>query len=696
MELREIHYEPPPPPPPPPEPEPPAQAPQAVSQPVADNVETACAASPEQNAWVNAGDGVECASPDADIFCQGPGATAQLSEGPGVDDQAKVDAAAAELERSAREDDPLDAARKLNQQLQGLPAELRGQFLEKSAGSLEQLTERITKLDKEKTGEAVKELARATEAAGPLAADKITGPIARAIADGKLEQKGSDADGGWGGVFQGANTHHSEREFVDGVAGLGDTPGAGLFRDSLTTSLAAEGRASQGERADRATGFAGAVASGKSDHVPDDGLWSGVRNLAKDAVGLVGEAQQRVEDLREKATDAFLDKTLGLSDKLESLEPGDSMKIAVKGAVSLELAGEASAELEVKRNEDGSYSVSGQASLLGGIGAAKNDIMVGGAGKVEFKFDSLEQAKEGTQALAKVGLMAAGNGALPGAGMLAAPSPDEVAALMNNISAVELDASVMAQADWRFGISGLQGLGAEGKLQGNQIARVEFENGKPSAIVSGVEIKGEAAAEMTNLIQKYGPNAIPDDKANEMKERLGFDPRSVKDLQGVLSAEGSLKIQVRTPIDSEPVPGGNPLEQLQAIRDDPGKLVTGPATASISYEGAFEANNNGLKVEFKADNIDPSKLDAVIDRAAQGDITGALAATEVNVSGSVNTYEDKGFDHELDVKVASLGGKNYVRDVDDRGYSFNINADGNGIAIAGGTPDREGRIYIRG
>jgi hypothetical protein len=696
MELREIHYEPPPPPPPPPEPEPQAQAPTNVGKPVVDQVENSGEARLEHDPWVDAGDGVEAAGPGHDIFSSTAPATATLSPAPGVDEQARVDQAAAELERSVREDSPLDAARKVNDQLQGLPPELRGQFLEKSAGSLEQLTERITKLDKQQTGEAVKELARATEAAGPLAADKITGPIAKAIADGKLEQKGADADGGWGGVFQGANTHHSERELVDGIAGLGDTPGAGLFRDSLTTSLAAEGRASQGERADRATGFAGAVASGKSDHVPDDGLWSGVRNLAKDAAGLVGEAQRRVEDLRENATDALLDKTLGLSDKLESLGPGDSMKISVKGAVSLELAGEASAELEVKRNEDGSYSVSGAASLLGGIGAAKNDVLVGGAGKVEFKFNSLEEAKEGTQALAKVGLMAAGNGTLPGVGMLAAPSPDEVAALAKNISAVELDASAVGQLDWRFGLSGVEGLGAEGRLQGNQLMRVEFENGKPSAIVSGVEIKGEAAAEMSNLIQKYGPDAIPDDKANEIKDRLGFDPRSVADLQGTLSAEGSLKIQVRTPITSEPVPGGNPLEQLQAIRNDPGKLVTGPATASISYEGSAEANDHGLKLELKADNIDPSKLGAVLDHASRGDITGALAATEVKVSGTVNTYEDKGFDHELDVKVASLGGKNYVRDVDDRGYGFDIEADGKGIAVAARTPDQERQIYIRG
>src|SRR5262249_20143436 len=161
--------------------------------------------------------------------------------------------------------------------------------------SIEQLTENITDLSGGETREVVRELAHAADVAGPAYAEELTGPMARAIADGGLEQTGDDGDGGPFGIFDDANTHHSER------ADVGAAPGGGLFRDSLASAVASEAHASSGGRADRAMGIAGAVATSNPDLVPDDGVWTAARELGSDVVGAVSDAIDRVMEVREAA-----------------------------------------------------------------------------------------------------------------------------------------------------------------------------------------------------------------------------------------------------------------------------------------------------------------------------------------------------------------------------------------------------------
>jgi hypothetical protein len=70
----------------------------------------------------------------------------------------------------------------------------------------------------------------------------------------------------------------------------------------------------------------------------------------------------------------------------------------------------------------------------------------------------------------------------------------------------------------------------------------------------------------------------------------------------------------------------------------------------------------------------------------------------VKLGGSFNTYRDKGFDHELDVGVASLGGRNFVRDFDDDPFAREIRPsdDGRRLEYGAPRPDRfEGRMVLR-
>jgi hypothetical protein len=602
MELRRIGYRtwlPPEPEPvrpaPPPPPKPEGPTPVSARHPVGDGVDPADGSRARRDSWAHEGDGVDPYV--ADGLPRTPdrvSGSAEVATQRRADDDADVAAAASELERSVREEDPREASRALNRQLEGLRPDLRGRFLDRAAPSLEQLTEKVTDLDRGETAEVLRNLAGAADLAGPAAAEKLTRPIARAIADGKLEQTGDDANGGWGGVFQGANTHNSEREFIDGVEDLGEGAGAQLLKDALTSSLAEEGNASQGERADRARGFAAAVITADSELVPDDGLWSGARNLAQDAAGLVGEAQRRIENLRERAVDAALDEALNLSESLESLEPGDSMKLGLTGAASLGYSGEVEGELDVKRNQDGSYTVTGSASAIVGVGVGVGNVLGGVGGKVEFHFDSLEEAREGTQGLAKIGMVAAGHLALPGVSLLAVPSADELSTLTNNISAVELDAVGVAKMNYRLGVTNLQGSGLEGRLEASQGMRVEFEHGRPVAFVGVAELRGEGAAEDSSLLQRYAGQVIPEERIDEFEDRFGFDPRSLQDVQGTVSLETSLKVEVRTPIAATPGPGGSALEQVEAILRDPTSVVTGvPAAGLVRPRGRHQGGSPG-------------------------------------------------------------------------------------------------------
>jgi len=580
---------------------------------------------------------------------------------PAKPDQAKVDQAAKDFADAVKNQPPLEATKKLDTTLEGLSPEERGAFLDRSKQSVQDLTEKLTGLDKGQTAQAVKDLAKATDLAGPANAEKLTRPIATAIADGKLEQKGDDANGGWGGVFRGANTHNSEREFVDGIKDLKGAPGADLFQSALTKSLSDEGKASQGDRADRASGFAGAVVTGKSDLVPDDGAWTGLRNVGKDVVGLVEGAANKVEELRKNALNGALDATLNLSDSVKSLKPGDQLTIGANGSVSAEIDAEAAGSVEVKRNTDGTYSVRAEASAVVGIGALDNKLDVGGTGKVEFKFDTLDQALSGTQALVKTGLATGGQSVLPGLATAAAPSPDEVKNLTSHLSAVELDASAVAKLDARFGLTNVMSAGAEGKLKFDQGMRVEFKDGKPSAVVATAQLKGEAAAEASNVLKDLALKQLPPERIEEFKSKYGFDPRDVK---GTVTAEAGVTLQVRTPITTEPVPGGSPTTQLKALLDDPSKATTGPTTASIQLDGNAKANSAGVNFSLHLDNVEPAKLGTFVSQLADGKPEAAVASTGGALSAQFGffTDESRGWaNHGLDLGVAGVEGKNVIR-----------------------------------
>ncbi len=548
----------------------------------------------------------------------------------------RLTAATASFQQAVAEKPALDATAALNSSLKSLRPEQRGPFLQSAAPDVAKLTEKVAKLGERDTAKAVKDFAKAAELAGPLQVSAVTAPLAKAIAEGKLEQTGKAANGGLGGVLKNANRHNSEREFVQGLAKL---EGGQLFKDALAADLAALAQSSSGSRADRAAGFAAAVVSGDASQVPDKGVWNSVRTLPTDVSAKLDSADARLGDLRTRASNALVDKTLNVSGGLKALKPGDTLTIASDVEVSAGVTVESKGGLEARRNQDGSYTVKASAEVVGGLGALDNKLAVGALGAAEFRFATLDEAKDGALALSRLGMAVGG---AMGGGLIVAPTKRELEVLKDNLASVQLAASGAGSLDARFGLSGLQSSGAEGELRAHTGARLELENGKPSAVVSTVELTGEAIAESSQLLTRLGGN-LPD---------------------GLARADGRVSIEVRTPVDGAK-----------------------PVTASISVQGSAEAKNRGVEGELVLEGLQPFQVAEFVSRLKSGQLEAALASTGLEQTVRWNSYQDRGngwLDHQLDAGVFVVGGENQVRRAGERHVTRLVpSADGTRLVAVG-------------
>lgn len=513
----------------------------------------------------------------------------------------------------------------LDKTLAALPESQRPAFLASIKPELEQLVTDITALGKGDTKKAVAALAKCVDDAGPGAAQAITDPIAKAIANGNLEQKGDDADGGLFGVFDGANTHNSEREFIDGFKELIKNGQGELFQGSLVASLREIG-------GDRADGFAAAVATGKSDLVPDDGFWTGLRELPGDVVDKVEEiASSFIAKAHGWAMDR-IDDILNTSEKIGELGPGDSLNLGVGFDATLGVSVGADAGVTVTCNDDGTYTVSGEVSADIGIGAGGDD-EVGLGGKMSFTFATKEEA-------AKAANLLVGTGAAVAAPILAPallPSPSELSNMYQHLSSVEVNASVAATFDAEAGTKGAD-FGASAGVEASTSYRIEFENGKPVAMVRVTEAQVSGSA--------GGPIDLIKDKV----------PGNIQ-LDGTAKVTGTVTVETRIPIDGSGV-------------TDVGAFLLSPATAAfaghaettVTIAGDVEAGGNtGAHVEINVSGIDSSEVSQI----AKGLFTNPLHAFEgvkVDVDGSGYVFADRGLDFKQDLTIAGEGIKFHVED----------------------------------
>jgi hypothetical protein len=325
---------------------------------------------------------------------------------------------------------------------------------------------------------------------------------------------------------------------------------------------------------------------------------------------------------------------LHLSERLDDLGVGDSITIAADGELAAGLGAAGDVSLVVTRTEDGFQVTASAGAQLGGS-VKIFDFLGGPAVSAEFTFDTRAEAVQGLEGLLKLPFK------FTPADPFIGPSGDEIATLVDNVSAVELDATAVAEVDSLFGLSGLHAEGAEGALGISRGARIEFEDGKPTALVAVVDVTAAGAAEFSD--------------ARLAALGLGLDvPNGVR-----VEASGSLGLEVRRSISGGPE--GDPASLVDLVLS-PGDVDLGPPVGTVRGGLEFELDNRGVQLGFEADDLDRGDVGAFVDRLAHGDVEGAIASTGSTLTGSFNTFEDRGLDTELDVGPASLGVENSTRD----------------------------------
>lgn len=403
--------------------------------------------------------------------------------------------------REAAGGNKVEAAEVLRQEIENLPSVAgRAELLKRLGDTLEDIAEgAVGEIDDEAPRhDIIRDFSAVAEMSGLEGTKLLAKQFADAQADG--DETHTDVDDGnqLGGAFR-------EVLYDDDV-----NPAFGI---ALAQELDARGGVG-----DAAKDVAQGVYEGINDLDP-----SHAERIAKDAVDFLKNAGSTVLDGLDKvaeatvdvakaaarfASDAFDFVTKPLTDavnrEIDKLGPGDDIKIAVGGGVNIRAVGvSGEAQLEIKRGEEGGYTV----AIAGNIEAdvakkLKLPLTIGVDGRVEFEFDSVEDAKRAASTLAQIGTAAVAGGVIPGGSALAAGvatlanvGDGDVQFLAKNVSAVEVGTEAAADLSAKLGLPGMDpdtGTGLGVAVSSGQRARIEF--GDPPSISFTQTLSGEVKA----------------------------------------------------------------------------------------------------------------------------------------------------------------------------------------------------------
>ncbi|MHB8872485.1 MAG: hypothetical protein ACYC8T_02250 [Myxococcaceae bacterium] len=373
--------------------------------------------------------------------------------------------------------------------------------------------------------------------------------------------------------------------------------------------------------------FAVDVTQNTVDLVGDAASWTAdqVGNAAQYAIEqglkLAGPVLDKVRDLAREG----IDKGLGISENIDSLQPGDKLSVGGSFEAQLGVQIEASADLQVAMDTgpDGRpiYTVSGEVEAGVGIGVGGSGT-AGVGGKMEFTFDNPEDAAKAAKILAAgaAGVVALGSPAAVLAPALL-PSPDDLSFLHRNLKSVEVSGSVGAEFEAAAGV--------EGEVEGEAAFRLDFEDGKPVSMTRETEVAVQGSA--------GGPL--------EMFEGSGLT------IPAGATAQGKVTVQTTIPID-----GSGVTDIAGFIASPATAAISGEAETSITLEGDFTVGGNaGVHGEIKIDDIDSSEVRSVVGKLLGGDYRHALDGVEVQVTGSASAFHDDGFEFAFDGTIAGQG-----------------------------------------
>jgi|GEM_PF-3381521 len=352
--------------------------------------------------------------------------------------------------------------------------------------------------------------------------------------------------------------------------------------------------------------------------------------------------EQALNTVRRPIENAFLEQINHLN------EPGESFTVAGGANVSAyAITGAGSREISIAYSEDADgkpvYTVRAGGELGVGLDVGQKlgvegsdaEIMASAGVYMEYTFSTPEEAARAAAIFSTQALV--GNNVPLGAALHCAEYlAGDKQFLNEHLSAIELGPKIAGE----LGISGIASLGIEGSISAS--ARIEFEEGRPSALVFGQEL---SVAGNASLGLNFADGVLDDELSLSL-------------LNG--EARVTLSAEQRIPLDAS---------QLSNLFTDPvgslrGALNTSEATASLkasfdySLQAASPVGTSGkLELEFSGK---PSEIlnREVAEGLAQGNfrqVAGYLG-DNLQVSLTASQYVNTGFDINPEIKVRGFGG----------------------------------------
>ena len=356
-------------------------------------------------------------------------------------------------------------------------------------------------------------------------------------------------------------------------------------------------------------------------HVSPADVGKALQTAAQTGLKLGGFLQNEARKIMRHA----MDKGLQIGKQVDKLGVGDSYKLGGDFSLGIGVGGGASGGIEIERTAKG-FTVSGEMKADVGLGLSF-DASAGVGGRAEFKFKTAKEAKQAALILAGTAAAVAGPPPLRPALM---PSGKEIDFLKSHLSAVELSASASAKVDAKLGAGPAELGGAAGAAVTGHY-RVEFEGGKPAALVYKGELSGSAKADVAlKLVKKFGG-----------------------DVGGQLTAKikDGVELSQSVTFEARVALGPSGLSDLGAVAARLGRAEFS-LTASVTADGG----DKGVQVQAGVSGLSLSEVRHAATALAHGRVGEAIAGVDVEASGTYSDFVDHGFDDlGFDLKLGKVG-----------------------------------------
>lgn len=334
---------------------------------------------------------------------------------------------------------------------------------------------------------------------------------------------------------------------------------------------------------------------------------------------------------------------LQVAENIAALGRGDTYKLALGADATVAIyKGAVKGEMSVERLGDGGFKVAVSGRLAGGVAAGldkifpnlKNspisgdaDALRGGGANFEFKFANAAEAKRAAALIAHSTREAA---------QFDKPiSAADAKWLAQHIKSVEFRGELSAQVS-----AGLKkpdakvfaGIYTKDKITQTDAARIEFDKGRPTAIVTRSELKGEG-----RLGLGIGFEAAKDKKGNT---------------NSVLGGNGEVKINLERRYE---LPANLSVNTLERALENPQKTARALVglvrnardTVDLQVSGQSDAARNGAGGEIRLKmqgGADFYKNQQTLGKLFQGNLVGALRTlpTDANVELKLTPFERRG------------------------------------------------------